>query len=81
MSIHIVPDAPEAGPVRVELDGAVLYLDAEGVQLSIEDGEGVGLITLPVPISLLRAARAILTHPQLSALLDAHEATARPPVA
>lgn len=72
----IVPDPPA---VRVERDGAVVYLDAGGLQLSVEPGADEALVTLAVPVSTLRALRALLAHPQLAAVLDAE--LSHPPLA
>lgn len=77
----IVPD-PVAVEVERDAESRVTYLEAGGVQLAVEDAPtDVLLVTLAVPVELLRALRAVVTHPTVAALLDAHEATARPSVA
>lgn len=75
----IVPDAVE---VERDAESRVTYLYALGASLAVEDvPDGAADITLTVPVALLRALRALVTHPQVAALLDAAEATAHPPVA
>lgn len=74
----ITSDAPEVCVER-SADGSVLYLDASGVQLATEAGDAVAMLTVVLPLELLRALRALLNHPQLAALLDAPEV--HPPVA
>lgn len=65
--------------VRIERDGATIYADADGVQVAMEPGEDAAVVTLLVPVALLRALKHLLSHPQLTDLLG--EPDARPPVA
>jgi hypothetical protein len=75
----ILPVMPPEVCVEQSADGSVLYLDAAGVQLATEAGDSVAVLTVAVPLDVLRGLRAILNHPQLAALLDAPEVN--PPVA
>lgn len=75
--MSLLPSLPPE--IRIERDGATVYADADGVQVAMETGEDVALVTLLVPIELLRALKHLLSHPQLTDLLG--EPDARPPVA
>jgi hypothetical protein len=57
----------------------VQYFDCGGIQIAIEPGDGVAMITILVPVEMLQLLRALLTNPQLAALLSGLDA--RPPVA
>lgn len=77
----IVPDPP-AVEVERDPESRVTYLEVGGLQVALEDTPSdVVLVTLALPVELLSALRALLTHPQVSALLNVTEATAHPPVA
>lgn len=76
---HTLPATTEP-PVAVERDGTITYLHAGELLATVESGADEVLVTLAVPVSALRALRALLLHPQLAAILDAHAASA-PPVA
>lgn len=60
-------------------DGAIVYADAEGIQVAIDTGDDVAVVTVVLPIEVLRALKCLLSHPQLADLLG--EPDARPPVA
>jgi hypothetical protein len=59
----------------------VLYVEADDILISAERGDTEALVTLSIPVSLLRALRAALNHPQLIALLEEPVEPASPPVA
>jgi hypothetical protein len=62
-------------------DGPVLYVEADDILISAERGDVEALVTLSIPVSMLRALRAALNHPQLIALLEEPVEPASPPVA
>jgi hypothetical protein len=62
-------------------DGPVLYVEADDILISAERGDAEALVTLSIPVSMLRALRAALNHPQLVTLLDEPAEPASPPVA
>jgi hypothetical protein len=67
-----IPLSPSS--VTIEREGPILYLDVDGVQVALEDGDDAQ-VTLTIPVAILRALRVALNHPQIVAILAADAPT------